>query len=189
LDENRIKYILKAKLDNSRFIHTLSVQKLAVKLAQKYKIDVNKARLASLLHDCAKWMSPQQLLLAVENYQIELDEIDLQIIPVLHSIVGAYWAKETFHINDEEILRAIMLHTTGDEYMSLLDQVIYVADYAEPTREYNGAKQIYKLAFENLDKATLEVANKKILYLIETQKFIHPKTIKMRNFILKEKVL
>ena len=184
LSESQIKRVLKSKLTHSRFIHTLSVQELAIKLAKVYKIDKSKASLAGLLHDCTKWMSSEELTLAAEHYEIELDEIERQQIPILHSIIGAYWAEENFQVNDEEILRAIRLHTTGHECMSLLDQIIYVADYAEPTREYPGAKQIYELAFEDIDRATLETANRKILYLIKKEALIHPRTIKMRNAMI-----
>lgn len=181
LSEIEIKRILKSKLNVNRFTHTLSVQDLAVRLAKVYKIDESKARLTGLLHYCAKWMSPEKLMQAVEHYGIELDEIERRQSQILHAIVGAYWAKDYFHMHDEEILRAIKLHTTGDVQMSLLDKVIYVADYAEPTREYSGAKQIYELAFEDIDRATLETANQKILYLIKKGALIHPKTIRMRN--------
>jgi len=187
LSEIEIKRVIESKLSSSRFIHTLSVQELAIKLAKLYKVDKSKASLAGLLHDCAKWMSPEELMLAVEHYGIKLDEIERQNISILHPIVGAYWAKENFQVHDEEILRAIRLHTVGDEHMSLLDKIIYVADYAEPTRGYTGAKQIYQLAFEDIDRATVETANQKILYLIKKGALIHPKTIKMRNAILMRK--
>lgn len=187
LSEAEIKCILKSKLSPSRFIHTLSVQELAVKLAKVHKIDESKASLAALLHDCAKWMSPEELMFVVEHYDIELDEIERKQIPILHSIIGASWAKENFHLHDEEILRAIRLHTTGHERMSLLDQIIYVADYAEPTREYPSAKRIYELVFEDIDRATLETANQKILYLIKKDALIHPRTVKMRNAMLSRK--
>lgn len=184
MNETQIKQILKSKLSPRRFIHTLSVQELAIKLATNYKLDKSKASLAGLLHDCAKWMLPEELLRAVERYGIKLDEVERQQIPILHSIVGSYWAKEKFQVHDEEILRAIRLHTTGNERMALLDQVIYVADYAEPTREYIGANSIYKLAFENIDMATLKTANQKILHLIKKDVWIHSGTIKMRNAML-----
>lgn len=181
MNEVEIKRILKKNLSDKRFIHILCVQELTVELAKLYKIDCNKANLAALLHDCAKWMSPEELMQAAKDYNIELDEIEQHQIQILHAIVGAYWAKENFQIYDEEILRAIRLHTTGDSDMSLLDKIIYVADYAEPTREYSEAKKIYKLAFEDIDRATLETANQKILHLMKKKALIHPRTVRVRN--------
>jgi predicted HD superfamily hydrolase involved in NAD metabolism len=173
---------LKEMLDDERFTHSMAVSELAVKLSKRYGYDPAKAELAGLVHDCAKCMSPALLIKKVYEYGIELDEIERRYPALWHPIVSAYVARDEFGVEDEEILSAVRLHTTGDGEMGLLDKIIYVADYADPTREYPESEKVRRLAFKNLDRALLETTKQKIIYVLGKGKvMIHPRTVAAHN--------
>lgn len=184
--ESEIKRKLKEMLNDKRYEHSLSVQRMARRLAKIYGADEEKASLAGLVHDCAKWMSPFQSFRAAKRYGIKLDSIERKQPGILHAIIGGELASDLFSIDDPEILSAIKSHTTGRSQMSLMDKILYVADYAEPLREYDGAAKVRKLAYENIDIAMLEAIEQKIQHLLEKRYLIHPRTITARNEILRK---
>jgi len=171
-------------LDDKRYRHSLSVQQLARKLAKIHGADEKKASMAGLVHDCAKGMSPFQSFRAAKRYGIQLDNIERKHTGILHAIIGGELAADQFGIDDTEILNAIQSHTTGRSQMSLMDKILYVADYAEPFREYEGATTARELAYENIDMAMLEAIEQKIQHLLEKKASIHPRTIAARNEML-----
>ena len=181
MTRNKIKGWLKEKLRISRYRHSLSVQEMAEELAEIYDADISKASLAGLVHDCAKWMSPQRLLFSAEYYNINLDILEQEHPSILHAIIGERLAADTFGITDEEILTAIKYHTTGHARMSLMDKILYVADFAEPLREYDEAKPVRKLAYVNLNIAALKAAEQKLRHLLRRGLVIHPNTVAARN--------
>lgn len=184
--EGEIRRKLKEMLNDKRYEHSLSVQRMARRLAKIHGADEEKASLAGLVHDCAKWMSPFQSFRAAKRYGIKLDSIERKQPGILHAIIGGELASDLFGIDDPEILSAIKSHTTGCSQMSLMDKILYVADYAEPLREYTGAAKVRKLAYENIDIAMLEAIEQKIRRLLEKRYLIHPRTITARNEILRK---
>jgi len=185
ITEHEIKRKLKEMLDDKRYKHSLSVQCMARELARIHGADEEKTSLAGLVHDCAKGMSPFQSCRTAKRYGIQLDEIERKHTGILHAIIGAELAADLFGINDLEVLNAIKSHTTGCSRMSLMDKVLYVADYAEPFRRYAGAAKVRKLAYTNIDVAMLESIEQKIQHLLEKKILIHPRTIIARNEILR----
>jgi len=181
MTRNKIKGWLKEKLSISRYRHSLSVQEMAEELAEIYNTDISKASLAGLVHDCAKWMSSHRLLFKAEGYKINLDAIEREHTSILHAVIGARLAADIFGITDKEILTAIKYHTTGHANMSSMDKILYVADFAEPLREYDEAKIVRKLAYIDLDLAVLETTEKKLRHLLKKRLLIHPNTIAARN--------
>ncbi len=175
---------LTEKLTRERYQHVLSVQETAVALAQYHNADLWKTSLAALLHDVAKWMSDDQLYKAVSRYEIELDPIEKIMPALLHAIVGVKYSIDFFEITDLDILEAIRNHTTGNASMGLTAKLIYVADFAEPTREYREAEQVRKLAEIELDLAVNTVARYKIDFLLQNGGIIHPNTIHTYNSTL-----
>lgn len=113
--------------------HCVRTMEEAEKLAVHYGADVQKAKIAGLLHDCGK----------------KLKEHD----NLTHSKTGAEVAKEVFNIQDEEILNAIRYHTTGRENMSMLEKIIFIADKIELGRQYEGVDKLRKKAYLNIDEA------------------------------------
>lgn len=152
LDENKIVEYLKANLKESRFIHSIGVMNMAIKLAQIYSVDENNAKFAGLLHDVAKNMANSELINYCKDNGIALDEVKLASPGMLHAEVGADIAKKKFHANDE-IAQAIKYHTLANEKMEDLDKIIYIADLIEEGRELPGLEPIREMAYKNLDKA------------------------------------
>ena len=172
---------LQVKLEDKRYRHVLSARDMAVELAGKYGADLHKVNLAALLHDCAKWMTTRQLFEAVVDYDIQLDEFERINVSLLHALVGAELALEIFAIGDEEILGAVRSHTKGNRSMTVVEKVLFVADFAEPEREYPEAEMVRKIANEDLNRAVCTVARYKIERLLKDERVIHPDTLVVYN--------
>ena len=163
--------ILKNTISDHRMHHTAGVIETAIRLAHDNHIDTTKARLAALLHDCAKYLPPDEL--------INRSKDSFQIIPVLHAEVGAQLAEEVYGINDPDILHAIRLHTTGDVGMTELDKIIYLADMIEPSRNYPGVEELRSVS--DLNKAVYLALKRTLKYTEESGSAIHPATLRAIN--------
>ena len=179
------KYI-KSKLTPERYTHVLSVRELALDLAKRYGADLRKVNLAVLLHDCAKWMRTSKQYEAVASYKIQLDEVERHNPSLLHALIGVEFAVSHFDVDNPEILNAIRIHTTGSGKMTLIDKILYVADFAEPTRNHAEAHAVRELAYQDLNKAVFEVSRYKIEHLLAKGVLIHPHTIDAYNSALRE---
>lgn len=168
----KIKKYLKHHLTKERYQHTLGVAYTAVAMAMKYNPDksndefLKKAQLAGLLHDCAKCMDNNKKLSICKEHNITYSSFEETHPYLLHGKVGAYIAKTKFKIDDEDILQAITWHTTGRPNMSLLEKIIFIADYIEPSRKpIPELNLIRSLAFENIDKAMEKILLNTLNYL------------------------
>ena len=157
---------IKKTMSEKRYLHTVGVAKEAVKLADMYDEDAEKAYTAALLHDIAKEMPNSSKLNMARAVGIKIDE-ELEKMPhLLHGALGAQIAKVDFGIDDEYILDAIRYHTTGRANMTNLDKIIYLADLIEPNREiYEGLSLIRQKAYDNLDEAVHEGIKDSIAYV------------------------
>ena len=170
----KIKKYLKKHLTKERYHHTVGVAYTAMSMAMKYnpQPDNNefmiKAKIAELLHDCAKCMDNDKKIRICNKNQISYSKIEAENPYLLHGKVGAYIARKEFDILDEDILNAITWHTTGRPDMSLLEKIIFVADYIEPSRrpipELNLIRQ---LAFTDIDQAVIKILENTLKYLNE----------------------
>lgn len=170
----KIKKYLKKHLTKERYHHTVGVTYTAMSMAMKYnpQPDNNefmiKAEIAGLLHDCAKCMDNDKKIRICNKNQISYSKIEAENPYLLHGKVGAYIARKEFDILDEDILDAITWHTTGRPDMSLLEKIIFVADYIEPSRrpipELNLIRQ---LAFTDIDQAVIKILENTLKYLNE----------------------
>lgn len=164
---------LHTALTPKRFKHTQGVAEEAVKMAKKYGADTDKAYIAGLLHDCAKCIPTAKKLDYCKKYGIKTDDILKNQPDLTHSFLGAKIAERDYGISDKDILNAIAYHTTGRADMSLLEKIVYIADFIEPNRKYfKGLDEIRKLAYEDIDKAMIEILKQTILY--NKGKAIHP---------------
>ena len=164
-----IREKLKASLKPGRYEHSLSVSFTCMALAMRYGYDLDKAELAGLLHDCAKCYDNNSIIAACRNSGMELTEGELQAPSIIHSRLGARMAEEKFGVNDPEILSAIACHTTGKPDMSLLDKILYIADYIEPRRyKIKDLPAIRRLSFEDLDQALFQIMEGTLRYLKES---------------------
>jgi len=179
-----MKLKLKNMLDEEKWEHSVNTSKMAWSLAVRHGADPEKAKIAGLLHDCAKNMTFKKLQKMVITHKIKID-LNIEKIPkVLHSFVGTLVAKQEFNIQDSDILKAIRLHSTGGAKMSLLDKIIYLSDKIEPLRHFKGVTQARQMANNNLDKAVLMMLDEGLLHLINRGSLIYPATIEARNDIL-----
>ncbi len=174
---------LKENLSEYRFKHTIGVAETAKELALQYKFDSEKAYLAGLLHDCAKEVVLEDMQKIVSKHSIYIDKITFESTALLHGVAGACTAKELYNI-DDEIYDAICYHTTGKANMSLLTKIVYIADYIEPMRCFEGVEDIRNLAFSDLDKAIIKSCDNIIIHTVNKGGIVHPNTIDARNYLL-----
>ena len=168
----KIKKYLKKHLTKDRYQHTLGVAFTAAALAMKYNTDtananlVKRAYLEGLLHDCAKCMSDEKKLHICDKNNLSYSSMEADHPYLLHGKVGAHIARKKFGIKDEDILQAITWHTTGRPNMSLLEKIIFIADYIEPSRKpVKELDQIRKLAFEDIDNTMERILANTLKYL------------------------
>lgn len=163
-----LKKELKKEMDDSRFEHTLGVMYTSGALAMRYEYDLERAMLAGLLHDCAKCMPNAKKLKMAEKHHLEVTSLEKKNPFMLHAKIGALLAEKKYDIEDKEILDAIRWHSTGHPNMTLLEKIVYVADYIEPKRDKApNLQEIRKLAFVDLDKALLKILEDTLSYLNE----------------------
>ncbi len=137
-----------------RSLHVIGCEEEAVKLAARWGGDEEEARTAAILHDITKNLELDEQLLLCEKYGIITDNAEREGGKLLHAKTGAAVAKEEFGVSDR-VYSAIFWHTTGKADMSLLDKIIYLADYIEPHRDFDGLRELRSLAYTDLDGALL----------------------------------
>ena len=184
----KIERKVKKELDQYRYMHTLGVMYTAASLAMRYQADVKDAMIAGLLHDCAKCIPGQDKIRLCKKYDIDITPIELSNPGLLHAKLGAYLAKKEYHVENEEILQAIRSHTTGRPDMSLLEKIIYIADYIEPGRNpLPNMDLVRKLAFEDLDECLFVMLKDSLEYLNSRNIPIDPMTEQTYEFYNKIK--
>lgn len=186
MDYHEILVILTKELRPARFRHSRDVSRTAVRLAECWDIDIEKARMAGILHDCARNLKGDELLSVAQSNGLELGDIEKLQPALVHAPLGAILAQRRFGVTDPEILQAIRRHTTGAADMSPLDKIIYLADCIEPGRNYRGVEQPRELAEKNLDAAVLVAYDHSIQFVLEGGGLLHPNTVEGRNSLLME---
>ncbi|GGH84883.1 putative HD superfamily hydrolase involved in NAD metabolism [Pullulanibacillus pueri] len=181
MTKEEVLKIIKERLPEKRYEHTLRVTDTAIVLAEKYGEDPQKAELASLLHDIAKYFSEQELYETITQHP-EVPNTFLHYHPsIWHAPVGAVYAQEHLGILDMDILNAITYHTTGREGMSLLEKIVFLADYIEPGRHFPGVDEVRTLAESDLDQAVAKALANTIQYLVGKYASVFPDTIHAYN--------
>ncbi len=162
----KLRKQLEKELKPDRFDHTLGVAYTAASMAFVHGADVEKALIAGFLHDCAKCMSHDEQIKICEKNNIDITDVERRNHSLLHAKVGMYLARTRYDVYDTEILNAIRWHTTGREDMSLLENIIYIADFIEPNRKpLEGLPVIRKEAFEDLDRCLAHILHDSVIYL------------------------
>ena len=179
-----IKSYLKANLKEKRYVHTLGVADTAKKLARINGVSEEKAEIAGLIHDIAKNLPKEIMQEIIEENNILLSEVEKNNSDLWHSIIGPIVAKEKLNIDDDEILSAMRWHTTGKENMSTLEKILYIADMIEPSRNFDGVKEIREITFKDLDKGVILGLTHSIKFLLTKDLLIDINTIKARNYFL-----
>ena len=174
-------------LNEHRFTHTMGVAETAVRLAEKWGADEEKAKIAGLLHDCAKNIPSEDAIKYCRENKVFLKDICFHEPSLIHAYLGAYLAKVEYEVEDSEILTAIYYHTTGCDDMSLLTKIIYVADTMEPSRTQAGVEQLRVLAFEDLDAALIRSIDATVRHIINKGGILDCDTIAARNSLIIKK--
>ncbi|WP_270790344.1 bis(5'-nucleosyl)-tetraphosphatase (symmetrical) YqeK [Enterococcus diestrammenae] len=180
LDREALMQKVQMQMSTKRFKHVLGVEETAVALAEKYGAAPEKASIAALTHDYAKERPNEEFQMVIRRENFDLDLLNWNNA-IWHGIVGANFVQRELGIDDEEILQAIRLHTTGAAEMTLLDKIIYVADYIEPGRSFPGVQEAREIALLNLDDAVAYEAKHTLLHLLEQEQPIYPKSIETYN--------
>jgi len=173
------------ELPTSRWEHTLRVKETAEKLAEREGVDLDKTRVAAILHDYCKFWPDDRLVNWIQTHHLPQDLLAYNK-ELWHAFVGAEAALRLFQIEDEEILNAIRYHTTGRPNMSKLEKIIWLADYIEPGRRFPGVDEVRACAEKDLDQALLKAINQTIVFLIERGQKVYPLTLSARNDVLEQ---
>lgn len=182
-DFTKLRKSMEKSLDARRFEHTLGVTYTATSLAMCHGGDVRRAQVAGLLHDCARNIDNQKKINICEKHNIEINEVERSNPFLLHAKAGSYLAMQKYGIRDEDIIQAILNHTTGRPGMSLLEKIIYVADYIEPGRKKApNLAAIRQEAFRDLDKALFMILEDTLAYLDSLEDITDPMTRKTYEF-------
>lgn len=176
--------ILTEKLDDYRLYHSECVSECAASLAEKYGADIEKAKLAGLLHDVMKNADKAEQLEYMEKSGEALNKVDLTNPKVWHQITGAAFLKSNGIITDEEILGAVRWHTTGKANMTLLEKIVYTADFISADRDYPDVGVVRKLADKSLEEAILYTSQYTVKKLVLNNLPIHPATVECYNDML-----
>lgn len=165
-----IRAELAGLLKPSRYTHVLNVAQTAVKLAEAHGEDTDKAYLSGLLHDCAKYLSDEDMLNTAVNLGLNPDEVERRAIQLLHSKVGAEFASAKYGVEDSDIINAVRFHTTGRPGMSRLEKIIYISDYIEPGRSFDTGylDLLRSVAVSNLDKTLCMILKSVYEYLLSS---------------------
>ena len=180
-----MKEELAQRLQKKRYEHSLGVADTAAMLAGRFGADVEKARIAGLLHDCAREYRTADLPAEAARRSIAYGEVERAMPLLLHAYVGARRAEEVYGVTDVEIQQAIWRHPVGGEHMTKLDKIIYFADMIEPQRDYPEVEALRALSrTASLDAMVLEGLSQSIAFILQTGRLIHPATVAARNEIL-----
>jgi predicted HD superfamily hydrolase involved in NAD metabolism len=182
----KLRKELEKQLKPDRFDHTLGVAYTSASMAFVYGVDVQKALIAGMLHDCAKCMSHEEQVKICEKNKIEISDVERRNHSLLHAKVGMYLAKAKYEIEDSDILNAIRWHTTGREDMSLLEKIVYIADFIEPNRKnLEDMDIIRKEAFTDIDRCLAHILHNSVIYLKTINKECDDATMKAYEYYKK----
>ena len=182
LDLNQLRACSYSMMRAKRIPHVMGVEEEAVKLAQRWGADPELARRAGILHDCTKYYELPEQLDICEEYGVRLDALEQKAVKLLHSKTGACIARGVFGQPDA-VYDAIFWHTTGKADMTTLEKVLYIADYMEPNRDFDGVERLRHLAYTDLDKAMLLGVEMTIQEMQQRQVHIHTNTLQARDWL------
>lgn len=176
MTEQKARRLAKKRLSAKRYQHTLNVRRMAVKLAKRWGADPEKAALAALLHDTAKELPREEMLQILKDNAIMAENAQNRPSPVWHGICAAILAQTQWGVEDEEVLSAIRCHTTGKPGMSLLDEIVFLADMTSAERDYPEVDYLRKLEKEDVHRAMREALEMNLHWLEESGKPVDEET-------------
>ena len=178
------KTLIKGKLKESRYIHSLNVADSAKILAAKYGCDEEKAYTSGLLHDVMKNAGDEEQLEVISKAGWELTDCEKANKKLWHAVAGAAFMKTELGIEDEDMIEAVRYHTTARKNMSVLEKVIYVADFISADRDYPEVDDVRKAADESLEKAMMLGLEFCIQEIAKRRQILHPDSVDAYNEII-----
>ncbi len=182
LPEDKLRACSLSMVKGKRIPHILGTETTAVSLARHWGANEVDARRAAILHDCTKYWSLEEHLELCQQYGMVLDEMERGALKLLHAKSGSCMARHVFGEN-EEVCQAILYHTTAREHMTLLDKILYMADYMEPNRTFDGVEILRQLAYTDLDRAILVGVHMTITEMEERNNPIHKNTLEASQWL------
>lgn len=183
MENQKIQAKLKERLKPGRYEHTIGVMHTAAALAMCWGGSIQNALTAGLLHDCGKFGTDEDQIRRCQEFGVVLTESEYRTPALVHAKLGAYYAENEFGVTDSKILDAIRYHTTGHPDMTLLEKIIYLADYIEPHRkEIPGLVEIRKMAFQDINKAVCMSSYNTLEYLKSNGMGIDPATVETYEY-------
>ena len=183
-DREALERFMRENEKESRYRHSLGVEDMAVRFAKTWGADTDKARFAGRYHDIAKNFDQERMDNLIRKYDLPDELIGNNALA--HSKVAAEILRNEFGVDDEDILNAVRYHTTGRSNMSLLEELVFVADAVEDNRTYNDLKYYQNLAETDLDRACFEILEFTIWFLESKDRQIHKDTIEARDWVWKK---
>lgn len=183
MNTDSINSYIEKNFSEKRRVHTAGVRDCAIKLAEKYGADAEKAEAAALFHDMFRGVSEEAL-----NYYVKhlgLDHKYLNNCNLAHGKIAAIIMKRDYGIDDEDVLNAVSFHTTGRPGMSLLEKIIYIADAIEPNRNYPGVAELRQAAERDIDEACLLSLTRTIDYVESQGNYLDTDTLDARDYFLR----
>lgn len=177
---DRYRELLRGKLNPRRLFHSECVSECAGVLAERYGASVEKARLAGLLHDVMKNAPANEQLALMPD----ITPLELLNSKVWHQISGEAFLRQNGIVTDEEILGAVRWHTTGKAGMTLLEKIIYVADFISADRDYKDVEVVRRLAYISLEHAILYTSRYTVNKMVSQDLLLHPATVECYNDML-----
>lgn len=184
LPEDELEQVVKVLLKPSRVAHVLGCRETAVELAKKWGANETDAARAALLHDVTKALDGPLQLTLCSAYGTILDVFSTENPKTLHALTGSLVAERIFGENPA-VVAAIRSHTTAKADMNMLEKIIYVADYMEPNRDFDGVELLRELAYTNIDEALKQGLKMTISMLVEQGKEIAPASQQALAFLEK----
>ncbi|MGI8316075.1 bis(5'-nucleosyl)-tetraphosphatase (symmetrical) YqeK [Halobacillus mangrovi] len=184
LNREKALEFVKPYLKQKRYEHTIRVTDQAVELAERFGADVWKTEIAAALHDYAKYKP----LVEMKRWILEERRLPKDLLDYHHELwhgpVGALMLEKEIGLNDEEVKSAIQCHTTGKKHMTVLDKVVFLADYIEPGRDFPGVEEVRNEAKENLDDACAMALKNTIHFLVDKERTVYPDTFHAYNDLI-----
>ncbi len=183
---NKAEYLslIKERMGQRRYIHSVNVAESAVQLARRYNADEEKAEIAGILHDCCKEIPREEMLQIMNEGGIILDAVEKGTSKLWHAIAGSVYVRDVLGIKDDDIINAIRYHTTGRADMSLLEKIIFIADFISAERDYDGIEIMREKAFSCLEDAMLFGLQFTITDLTTRKLTIHSNALACYNDII-----
>ena len=174
MNQKQAKELVRSRLSDKRYEHTLNVRKMAVKLAKHHDADEDRAALAALLHDAAKEISKDEMRAIMKAHPEYAEGGEERPTPVWHGICAAILARTEWGVKDEAVLSAIACHTAGKPGMSKLDKILYLADMSSAERDWPGVNKLRKLERKDLDAAMLMALKQTNDFVLSQGKALDP---------------